>query len=146
MLIVVAIIAILIAVSIPLVSSALERARVATDAANERACKAEALICFLNGRIDESKAVNSFGDKKAYAYDAAAGKLIEEAPKTFYGKCTDAHGTTSTGGHKDGYLAVSVTSEGEVFMKWMKKTETVPTTVLTATDNGTLHGINVDAS
>ena len=40
MLIVVAIIAILIAVSIPLVSGSLERAREATDAANVRAAKA----------------------------------------------------------------------------------------------------------
>ena len=47
MLIVVAIIAILIAVSIPLVSSALEKARTATDAANERAFKAAISISYL---------------------------------------------------------------------------------------------------
>ena len=44
MLIVVAIIAILVAVSIPIVGNSLERAREATDAANERAAKAEVLI------------------------------------------------------------------------------------------------------
>ena len=44
MLIVVAIIAILVAISIPLVNSALDRAKHATDAANERAAKAEVLI------------------------------------------------------------------------------------------------------
>ena len=46
MLIVVAIIAILIAVSIPLVSTALEKAREATDAANERAAIALGTIAF----------------------------------------------------------------------------------------------------
>lgn len=47
MLIVVAIIAILVAISIPLVSSSLEKARVATDQANERAAKAAAVIYML---------------------------------------------------------------------------------------------------
>ena len=47
MLIVVAIIAILIAVSIPLVGSTLERAREATDAANERAFKGALVSGYL---------------------------------------------------------------------------------------------------
>lgn len=50
MLIVVAIIAILVAVSIPVVGSALERARQATDAANERAAKAEIILCYLTDK------------------------------------------------------------------------------------------------
>ena len=53
MLIVVAIIAILIAVSIPLVNGALEKARDATDQANERAAKAEALLYFTGTASDE---------------------------------------------------------------------------------------------
>ena len=47
MLIVVAIIAILIMVSIPMISSALERAKVATDSANERSAMATALITYM---------------------------------------------------------------------------------------------------
>ena len=52
MLIVVAIIAILVAVSIPLITGALERTRIATDAANERAAKAEATIAYLSDSLD----------------------------------------------------------------------------------------------
>ena len=48
MLIVVAIIAILIAVSIPMVTGALDKARVATDQANERSAMAVALITYLS--------------------------------------------------------------------------------------------------
>lgn len=47
MLIVVAIIAVLVAVSIPLVNSSLEKARVTVDDANERAAKAAALADYL---------------------------------------------------------------------------------------------------
>ena len=47
MLIVVAIIAVLTAVSIPMVNANLEKARVATDQANERAAKAAALADYL---------------------------------------------------------------------------------------------------
>lgn len=47
MLIVVAIIAVLVAVSIPLVNSSLEKARVTVDDANERAAKAVALLDYL---------------------------------------------------------------------------------------------------
>ena len=48
MLIVVAIIAILVAVSIPVVNNALDRAKHTTDAGNERAAKAEIMIQYLS--------------------------------------------------------------------------------------------------
>ena len=54
MLIVVAIIAILVAVSIPMVNANLETAREATDAANERAAKAAAMIQFMMDPPDGS--------------------------------------------------------------------------------------------
>ncbi|WP_294510759.1 prepilin-type N-terminal cleavage/methylation domain-containing protein [uncultured Intestinimonas sp.] len=47
MLIVVAVIAVLVAVSIPMVNASLEKARVAADQANERAAKAAALSNYL---------------------------------------------------------------------------------------------------
>ena len=47
MLIVVAIIAILVIVSIPMVSSSLDKAKTATDDANERAAKAAAMIEYM---------------------------------------------------------------------------------------------------
>ena len=58
MLIVVAIIAILIAIAIPMVNSALERAREATDAANERAAIGLASIAFManeQGSAEDTK-------------------------------------------------------------------------------------------
>lgn len=94
MLIVVAIIAILIAVSIPMVNGALDKARKATDAANERSAKAAATIAY----ISDGKPA---GD---YAYDAAKGELVPTSTTGLsYGKC-DAH----KGGH------IKVTIKGEV--------------------------------
>lgn len=96
MLIVVAIIAILVAVSIPLVSSSLEKARIATDNANERAAKAEGTIEYLNETRGE-------GD---YAYDAASGQLLDEGeePDQPYGKCT-------TNSHEDDYIIVTISDD-----------------------------------
>lgn len=77
MLIVVAIIAILIAVSIPMVTGALDRAKEATDAANARAAKAQMTIAYLS---EDADAIG--GEVKAY--DAYTGKLADDATK--YGK------------------------------------------------------------
>lgn len=55
MLIVVAIIAVLVVVSIPLVSASLEDAREAADAANERAAKAAAMSTYLLDEETEHK-------------------------------------------------------------------------------------------
>lgn len=119
MLIVVAIVAILIAVSIPLVGSALDRAREATDAANERAAneraaKAEILICYMSDSeyapgkkvIANSGGANS-SINSIYAYDAANGKLIQAAPAVRYGKCSNHR-------HENGYLLVWVKEGGSV--------------------------------
>ena len=115
MLIVVAIIAILIAISIPLINSALERARDSTDAANERSAKAEALVIYM-GVVSEDDELNKVlvkpaggpnkvtkvanastgtkSDLKDAAgvafeanYDAVNGCLTTDSI-TAYGKCT----------------------------------------------------------
>lgn len=96
MLIVVAIIAILVAVSIPLVSSSLEKARIATDQANERAAKAAAMVQYLtDGKTGEV----------TYVYDAKTGSAtvtndITSYAGTKYGQCKD---------HKGGYVVVTIT-------------------------------------
>lgn len=99
MLIVVAIIAILVAVSIPMVGSALEKARVATDQANERAAKGAAMVEYLTEGVTTDK---------TYYYDAEAGTVTSgtgtDAPTTAptgYGQCSE---------HKDGYLQVKITA------------------------------------
>ena len=125
MLIVVAIIAILVAVSIPLVGSALEYARQVTDAANERAAKAAIVTCYLTDtEYAPGKKVIAIDDDrvetaKYYAYDAVNGKLTQEVP-TRYGKC-DKHR------HKDRYLIVSILKNGDVQMVWTGANSFPPT-------------------
>lgn len=89
MLIVVAIIAILIAVSIPFVNKNLEKSRNATDNANVRSAKAAAMIDFMSD--DDSGVIATTGGT-AY-YNAASGNL--EASNTTaikgYGKSTSSY-------------------------------------------------------
>lgn len=101
MLIVVAIIAILIAVSIPLVSNSMEKTQKATDAANERAAKAEITLMYLTD--------TGFTPGTAYAYDAIDGKLKPAAPADKYGQCST---------HKNMFLSVVMTTGGNVYMQW----------------------------
>jgi type IV pilus assembly protein PilA len=98
MLIVVAIIAILIAISIPMVSSALNKAKKATDAANERAAKAEGMIMLLSDEYPADVTAGTDGVYTLY-YDADAGTLISDEPDVKYGKCKN---------HDGDYLTVSI--------------------------------------
>lgn len=99
MLIVVAIIAILIAVSIPLVSGSLNKARKATDAANERAAKAAAIITYMTD--------DDFDPDTTYYYDAVEGDLksTDGATPQAYGQCSD---------HKGGYITVKIDVDGNI--------------------------------
>lgn len=105
MLIVVAIIAILIAISIPMVNGALERARDATDQANERAAKAEAMLYYM-GVVSDAELLAIGGGTNAYVpgqkleafYDANAGSLKKEATGIkAYGKCQNVSGCYQSG-------------------------------------------------
>ena len=126
MLIVVAIIAILIAVSIPLVSGSLEKAREATDQANERAAKAAANIEYLTGDLKYDQTGGTVC--RAY-YDAESGSLnlptaadgsgSATTPTQSYGKCHTS--APSGGGHSGGYLQVDITKgSGEVDLTWVQ--------------------------
>lgn len=100
MLIVVAITAILIAVSIPLVSSALERARCATDAANERAAKAAMTIfCLSTGTPGTSTTAQYFYDGETGAVISRPALSSEMSSYTPIGKC-------SKHDHVDKYLCI----------------------------------------
>lgn len=120
MLIVVAIIAILIAVSIPLVSGALESARDATDRANERAAKAEGALYYMQV-IDGATPIT--GESQKFFYNATTGKLTDDTGKgTAYGKCTGSK-TAADGGcygttHANMYVIVTITKNGEVSTSW----------------------------
>lgn len=117
MLIVVAIIAILIAISIPLVGSALDKAEEATDAANERAFKGTLVSSYLLTKADMMESGSQEVEANTvYAYDAVNGKVVPSTgtlPKA-YGKST---GLTSY------ILFGKVSADGEVSMKWADKAD-----------------------
>ena len=108
MLIVVAIIAILVAVSIPMVSTSLNKARTATDDANERAAKAAALLTFMNTEPLPSTV-------KYYCYDASTGKATETAAAD---SCSAS--ITDYGQSESGHVHVTVNpTSGETTISWV---------------------------
>lgn len=110
MLIVVAIIAILVAVSIPLVNGALDKARQATDEANLRAAKAEGAIEYLTVMADTGW--NETTDKK-YKYYADKGSLMPDDDTT-----AGAYSYGKLDGHN--YVEVTITKDGDVSAAWKK--------------------------
>jgi type IV pilus assembly protein PilA len=118
LLVVVAIIAVLVAISIPIFTSQLEKSREATDVANMRAAKAAAVVAYLDGN---NSAVT------AMKYDAASGKLVASTETvTGYGKGTTTDGKTkysdydSTKAYTDQVITVSVNESGTVTETWSK--------------------------
>ncbi len=123
MLIVVAIIAILVAVSIPIVSYSLESTQHSTDAANERAAKA---LLVANKLMREGGDTTiDYADDTTYNYDAANGKLVAAGSDIAgYGKHnSDAPGTTTptTKDHTT-YSVIAICYDGtnkEIAMSWI---------------------------
>lgn len=111
MLIVVAIIAILVAVSIPLVNTSLEKAREATDDANLRAAKAEATIMYMNDQMGVT--TNSLQDGMAYYNEEGTFKVGTPSPT--YGL---------TGGHD--YIKVKLTGDTTSPVKVIWNNEDTP--------------------
>lgn len=83
LLIVVAIIAVLVAVSIPVFNGKLEKTREATDVANMRAAKAAAVTAYLSEELDKDE---------TYYYDAESGTLGKDKKIVGYGKGTETYG------------------------------------------------------
>ena len=116
--------AVLVAVSIPVFTSQLEKSREATDIANMRAAKAAAVTAYLT-----DDATLGLGSMQTAAvtvyYDAQAGKLVTTAPTATYGK-----GTTTVGNAANtdfgydpakaagGYISVTVAVDGTVTMSF----------------------------
>lgn len=138
LLIVVAIIAVLVAVSIPIFTKQLEKAREKTDIANIRACKGALSAEYLSGDADQ------MATDLAYIYDADKGELVmstnDTAPTvtdivgygqgtTTDGGCADTTmGTVSSAGKytkvsnaKGRYLAGLLKSDGTYTMEWTAK-------------------------
>jgi len=148
LLIVVAIIAVLVAISIPVFTAQLERSRENTDLANMRAAKAEILAYALEpsdqyvlnssgtkvtGNSGKKFEVNDkFGDtitaSKFYVYDATTGDLADPAyAATPYGKGTAGGDYKTPAANKVLYVAVD--TEGTVVGAWdaVGKGATAPT-------------------
>lgn len=95
MLIVVAIIAILIAIAIPFVNKALERAREATDAANERAAIGAAMVEVLGeNKLGGTPIVSTQINYEAYYKVENSKGVLAADSGTGYGKGT-AYGDVS---------------------------------------------------
>ena len=132
MLIVVAIIAILIAISIPLVNGALEKARDATDQANERAAKGLALLYFMGATEDKltegsktytpgTAMTGTPDDANAIYYNAKDGTLTFTKPKG-YGQCVNkdtCYGGAAGTSHIGQVIQVEVTDKGEFKPHWV---------------------------
>jgi type IV pilus assembly protein PilA len=118
LLVVVAIIGILIAVSIPIFSAQTEKAKIATDKANVRAAKAAAVAEYLTDGLSEAK---------TFYYDAASGTVTtdETKAKTFtgYGKYNKELGTdTSVGVPNDGtahIVSITIDESGKTTASWV---------------------------
>lgn len=109
LLVVVAIIAVLVAVSIPIFTSQLDKARASTDAANVRSAKGAATTDYLSNGYE--------GTTVTYYYDAANGKVTTDltAAKAFdvYGKSTkDIDLDKATGIPKDQIVSITISESG----------------------------------
>lgn len=100
MLIVVAIIAILVIVSIPMVSSSLDKAKKATDDANERAAKAAAMIEYM---------MSEDTDGETYYYNADTGKAQTGNTPTI----------SAYGQKQSGFVKVEISATGEAKTDWV---------------------------
>lgn len=130
MLIVVAIIAILVAVSIPIITVSLQKTQHATDLANERSAKMEIMAQYLL-KDENTLFTNASGSVVAatgenakikadgtttYAYDAANGVLLinGQAPTAGYGKCECGDDPD----HTDGYILAKIDENGIATIEW----------------------------
>lgn len=119
LLVVVAILGILVAISVPLFSSRIEAAKTSTDQANVRAAKAAAAAVLLSDQ-----------ETKTMYYDAENGKLVEAKPTAGYGKSTKADKSGAKGTPNGNILQVIITAatadsgntagqDGTIELKWV---------------------------
>lgn len=86
LLVVVAILGILVAISVPLFSSRLEAAKKSTDEANARAAKAVAAALMMEDTALTGGDDGDHGDHGVYYYDAENGTLEDGSAITAYSK------------------------------------------------------------
>ncbi|MFN2925315.1 type II secretion system protein [Lachnospiraceae bacterium YH-ros2228] len=96
LLIVVAIIAVLVAISIPIFTSQLRKAKVSTDLANIRAAKAAAASEYLTS--DQTGTIS-------YNYDAAKGVVYQSTDSAHGAATIEAYGKTTDPKTADGFAS-----------------------------------------
>ena len=120
MLIVVAIIAILVAISIPMVSSSLEKAREAVDQANLRDAIALGNIQYLSGEIDASTVEQT----RYYHVDSKThqGNLTETKDEATPAECTCTSANGVCGSAAGHIIEVTISTDGKISAEWVAKT------------------------
>ncbi len=121
MLIVVAIIAILIAVSIPMVTTVLERARHAVDDANYRAAAGLADIKYLSEGEDAVDVYYYTVDNNNSQGKLEAGDAYGDVTNPVKAACTETTRPSNDQGSnskKDTYLKVEIKTGGDVELTW----------------------------
>jgi len=104
LLIVVAIIAVLVAIAIPVFTTQLEKSRETTDMANLRSAYGAATVYGMTNSVGD-------GPDKLYYYDPKAdGAISETAPKTSLGQGTGANGGADTAQLAGGQIEYSANS------------------------------------
>ena len=125
MLIVVAIIVILVAISVPTFTKQLNSAKAAADEANLRAAKASATSLFLT---DDTIAYDGTSKTATYNYDAESGQLIlkdsTEDQIKGYGKSTTAISGASNVPN-DNIIQVVIKDDGTMTYSWVAPTFTI---------------------
>ncbi len=115
LLIVVAIIAVLVGVAIPIFTGQLEKARVATDQSNVRSAKAAAASEYMS---------NGMTGEMTYYYDPNVSGVKKTSDGiSGYGKSSkeDADGsiTGAKGNPKDAFVAVTIHENGDIEARWV---------------------------
>ena len=128
MLVVVALIAILLAIAVPMVNSSMEKAREATDAANERSALGLAYVEIMS---DNSKLMAATDQTMYYVISNSKGTLSEDLPDVAYGKGTksgdvkDDHTGCVIAVHyalEDDTATPKAYEAGDVYTTWVKLT------------------------
>lgn len=116
MLIVVAIIAILVVVSVPIIGSSLDNAKTAADNANERAAVGVATVAYLQATKTNTDAsittgIGTDGGTGYYIITKGQGKLVKKGSSEITAD-TFEYGKSSTGGHAGNGIAVTLKADG----------------------------------
>lgn len=113
LLLVVAIIGVLVAIAIPVITAQLDKAKASVDLSHERSAKGTAVVDYLFSAVDV---------EKTYYFDASTGRVSDSVPAKGYGKsAVRPEGSLSeldSAVPKSRYVKVIVYANGDVKLLW----------------------------